>query len=149
MGKTRFDRNHHVKKTREKQRMTAFPLITLLLVSPQIPLHIPAQHQLRVFQRGVVNQIVECGALADGSGVLVLNSVAVDGQHGTIRILQLHAGRVDVELTTDQKLHNKSSLPSCFPLSRLPVGRRKLPENKAKSEPISNLEDMVRICLLW
>ena len=59
----------------------------------------------------------------------------------------VHVGldRVDVELTTDQKLHSKSSLPSCFSLSWFPVGGRKLSKEKAKSEPISNLEDMVRI----
>ena len=120
-----------------------------LLAVPQIPLHIPAQDQFRIFQRGVVDQVVERGALADGFGVLVLNGVAVNGQHGAVGIYQLHAGRVDIEPITDQKLHNKSSLPFCFPLSWFPVGGRKLPEEKAKSEPISNLEDMVRICLLW
>ena len=65
----------------------------------QIPLQISAKHQLRIFKRGVVDQIVERGALADSFGVLVLNGVAVDGQHGAVGVLQLHAGRVDVELT--------------------------------------------------
>ena len=78
--------------------MIAFPLIALLLVSPQIPLHVSAQYQFCVFQRGVVDQVVERGALADGFGVLVLNGIAVDGQHGAVGILQLHACRVDVEL---------------------------------------------------
>lgn len=78
--------------------MIAFPLIALLLVSPQIPLHVSAQYQFCVFQRGVVDQVVERGALADGFGILVLNAIAVDGQHGAVGILQFHTGSVNVKL---------------------------------------------------
>lgn len=86
--------------------MIAFPLIALLLVSPQIPLHVSAQYQFCVFQRGVVDQVVERGAMADGLGVLVLDAIAVYGQHGAVGILQLHAACVHVELAEYQFLHD-------------------------------------------
>lgn len=82
--------------------------------------------------------------------MLVLNGIAVEGQHGAVGIFQLNPGRVNVEHATDQSFHTKPSISMSFPFSLLPSGGRKMPEEKAnKSEPISDLDDMVWTCLLW
>ena len=57
--------------------------------------------------------------------------------------------RVSTEKRDEYSLDSQLELPSRFQISRLPAGGRKLLENKAKSEPISNPEDMVQIYLLW
>ena len=58
------------------------------------------------------------------------------------------ADRVDFETYRNANA-SQEGLLSLFCVCSASEWREEIARRKAKSEPISNLEDMVRICLLW
>ena len=132
----------------------------------QIFLRITIQNQIRIAQRGVVNEVVQFGLLRHGYIQRILDPGAVNGDHSPIPEQQLHAAGVHVELSNAFiVLHTRvrsalRHLYSCdlrdtvFLLIRFWTHSRQgrafvlLSEENKKSEPFSYREK-VRIFIVW
>ena len=73
--------------------------------------HVSMKQQVHRVNRGVVHQPVQFACLVHIPGNLVFDSGAVDGDHATVCIFDLHAGGIDVKLTRNNFLfHNSVSI---------------------------------------
>ena len=129
----------------------------------QIFLRITIQNQIRIAQRGVVNEVVQFGLLCHGHIQRILDPSAVNGDHSPIPEQQFHAAGVHVELAGSFiVLHTRvlSALRhsyhglSCFFMIRSRTffdgskGFVLFSEEYKKSEPFS-YRKKVRILLMW
>ena len=131
----------------------------------QIFLRITIQNQIRIAQRGVVNEVVQFGLLCHGHIQRILDPSAVNRDFSPIPEQQLHTAGVHVKLAGScivlhvRVLSALRHLYSCdfrdtsflirfWTHSRLERARIVIPKENEKSEPFSYREK-VRIFMVW
>ena len=120
----------------------------------QIFLWVTIQNQIRIAQRGIVNEVIQFGLLRYGHVQYILDPSAINGDHSPIPEQQLHtAVWNEPELVGVRPLHLAYARPLCrlkapLGLSLLRNRGILISEENKKSEPFSYREK-VRIFIVW